>query len=378
MEKHWKILKKQRERFIFVILSILVAFSYSTVFSHSRSSIELIAPKRVAELPPERFLFLPRKFLLETGQFNVDYVTLNKCATRIRHVIEYWDQIGFPVENRSLVIYHFGEPTAEDPSDVTMNNWNLFFGSLSPKLLDAFVIVNKVGESQHFLSFVDNHPAICVVSLTSADGDMSTHMRTIAHLNSSISSFGSVMGLNQGVRGPLRFYENQSWVRKFNNLLKRDIGVMLVGASLSCEIMPHVQSHFFAIASEFIPYVLAYALNPPEMTDWKAFARHFELGMSSFTLKAGFKLNSMLYAELWNQSNFHGTCHPLLGQNNPTGWCDLDPTVPIFVKWGGSPLRMRHYCHKTVKEMKKNLLHMSSLVPNLIVPEKFNSEYDTV
>jgi hypothetical protein len=81
-----------------------------------------------------------------------------------------------------------------------------------------------------------------------------------AHLGPVVNAFAAVMYLNQGTRGPLSGRADGSWRTRFVSALLPETGVAAVAPSVSCQLVPHMQTHMYAVSTLVVPILIAYEL----------------------------------------------------------------------------------------------------------------------
>jgi hypothetical protein len=206
------------------------------------------------------------------------------------------------------------------------------------------------------------------------------HLRTLNVVKNTLElNFGSVMFLNNGIRGPMVYRENGEWVEEFRKLLSKEHNVGMAGPTLSCEVAPHVQTHAYIMRTQLIPPLLAEYTTFHRYEDWPQMIRRYEVGMSQFITKQGWNISSLFYAKRLNKLYFDGYCiqvsnankNPIL--NNPSRWCDLQPEELIIYKFGGEMLRVSGFvCDEIRQYMRQELIRLSENEMksyDLILPE---------
>ena len=288
--------------------------------------------------------------------------TVRNCLRRFDHFLK--------VSNHrpAVISYHVGRLVAEDSFFEIETNVRLFFDSLVYVRDDAFVIANVDGELNALADIalemkerlhLDN---VCFVTWRETKSDLLTHAATAAYLGPRAQNFGYFFALNQGVRGPLS--STRTWIREFTDLFQTPL-VKLVGATISCEISPHVQTHFFALSADVLRLFIVHELGGPPTSNWSDVIMHGEIGLTHLILKHGYHISSMLYSRRFRQMQF-SECAATLQMNNPTGWCDLSYNDVVFMKWGGSAMRQRHYCNVTVNMANNRLEELAETNENLV------------
>ncbi|GAB5356047.1 hypothetical protein AAMO2058_000257300 [Amorphochlora amoebiformis] len=185
-------------------------------------------------------------------------------------------------------------------------------------------------------------------------GDLCEHrrivMRAKAYASQRVREYEIFFFTNDGVR-PFGMDKEGTWISRFKGLFSE--GAVMAGPMVSCEVFPHVQTHFFAMS----PQGLAY-LEMMECGGTLAIQRYNrEIWLSSKILISGDSVASFLYGtttlpeSLQNRTHgkvayFHHaepgveikqklarSCH---GKSNPSICFGGNPRDIIFAKWGGS------------------------------------------
>jgi hypothetical protein len=284
-----------------------------------------------------------------------EFQKLKACNHRMEHLLDEWDGLGVPLKSRVLIVYHVGFLSEKDSFSLNEINIRLFLSSFEDNNSrgSTFLIVNVNNGDLNPLrrtvqEYFERLPEHCVLDWTSTESDMLTHSLTIGHLR-DVRRFSSLFAMNQGVRGPL--VKRASWIEDFQKLLEGP-QVMLAGAVMSCEQMPHIQTHMFGLRTSFVSFFLHHQLDTrtkdpaQHIPSWSEIVSWSEVGLSQATIRHGYKIASLLHKNRWRERYFDGICRPDLGQRNPTGWCELSYNDTIFVKFGGEFYRQQLYCER--------------------------------
>jgi hypothetical protein len=172
-----------------------------------------------------------------------------------------------------------------------------------------------------------------------------------SHCSSIICSSAPSLSLlccnHLGVRGPLSGRGDGSWRSKFVSALRPEAGIAAVASSVSCQLVPHMQTHMYAVSTLVVPFLTAYELtiSDAERHNRIAYVAHVEVGMSQMLFHAGFKIAHLgAGAESWE-----GKCTgPGVRYDNPVTWCEMDPAASVFVKFGGEAMRDKLMCAKAI------------------------------
>jgi hypothetical protein len=150
----------------------------------------------------------------------------------------------------------------------------------------------------------------------------------------------------QGVRGPMSGRQDAKWLSTFTSMLQPQQGVMAAGPQVSCEIMPHLQTHMYIVAVAVVPLLTAYqlAVSAGEQHERANYIEHVEVGMTQFLLHAGYRVASLpaqnraidASSSIWTGLCTHA--------ENPNTSCEIVPESSVFVKFGGQMMRSKSFC----------------------------------
>jgi hypothetical protein len=304
---------------------------------------------------------------------HVKHSHMNETKALLRKKIITYEDRKIPRTQRNLVIYQIGSHNRQEGTiGVATNNIKIFCSSVgthydgSPQ--EAFYIFNTIrGRANHLKLFLPHHhPNVGIVDWYHAPDGSDLHMRTLRLLGKEIVlSFQAIFFLSDNVRGPLLFRDNGQWIVEYRKLLDAN-NVGMVGATMSCENVPHVQDHFYAWRAELIPPLWENSDHEMNVAD--------SLGNSDVVRAAGFNFSTMLYSKRYRQPYFNGRCALGCGTRmqpglNPMTWCNLLPQEVIFMDWGGSPAG--YVCPLAMEKMRDILATLADSMPalELIVPE---------
>lgn len=288
------------------------------------------------------------------------FVNESTLHLRVKDEIKSWDDNSIPISRRSLVVYHLGELTSEESIDVAENNVKLFTAAVlvhtSSAHHKAFYIFRVVGGKKNILArhlpLGSSNTAICKCSHHSRD--IMAQINTIHSLGSEVvDKVHSLLFLNHDARGPFEGRENGAWWDRITNIFNTYPQVGLVGATISCEISAHVQSHAIALRSNAAAQIFA-EFDTSTPAGRRNRAGHLEVTLSAIAVAKGFRLSSLAYERHWNEPEYVGRCISSKGNYqlynaNPTSWCDIRPEEALFTRWGGPTLSLRgYYCQKHI------------------------------
>lgn len=192
--------------------------------------------------------------------------------------------------------------------------------------------------------------------------ELMAHIQTVSVIGADIvTKFHSVVFLSHDARGPFEGRDNGEWLQRISSMFTSHPLVGLLGATISCEITPHVQSHAFAMRSRAAVQVFE-EFSAHTVSGRHNRASHLETSLSSIAVQMGYRLSSLAYERQWGEPEFVGRCIASKGNypqynTNPTSWCNIRPEDALFAKWGGPPLSVRGYfCQENI-----NNIHAATL-----------------
>lgn len=331
--------------------------------------------------PKEELILLQRTFIA--------------MSKKLHKEINHYNSINIPIVNRNLVIFHINEVTQEkDSVDISYNNLQIFISSIKQHTKNskqnAFYIFNIAGGlTSNFLKYLPiEQNNVAYVDWPRRCGEKDTPIKTILQLGSQVyNNFTSVIISSDRSRGPMYYTKNGEWIEKFRYLLDGN-NVGIVGASMSCELFPHVQPHMYIFRTELLNTAIK-QYNIEKKTNNMNIIQYFHDGISVLAVRLGYKLASMLYyirkQELYFQdqcltttsssTSTTATTSTSSSHTNPLTWCDLTPEEVVFVKWGGVPLRPPttlciHHLNKVLQQTTTLALNDPTL--QLHLPETFH------
>lgn len=316
------------------------------------------------------------------------------AMAKLRSCVKSWDARDVKATHRNLIIYNVEDLDASENSiDVATNNLRLFASAISlhrsTATNQAFYLLNFVGKASPLWNELPVRPNCAAVHWPVSSSDLYTHIRTLQILQPEVvGNFSAVFFTGTGVRGPVVFSRDGEWLGEYRKLLdQQDVG--MVGATLSCKGVPHVQTHFFGLRSALIPIVVSEVTRYRTVQPWKPMLEYFNTELSSAVLRAGYQLSSKLTEKRLGQPVFDRNCTVAGDFSVPSAftweyrsWCELEMQDVIFVRWGGEPLGSvaadRYLCDKAIdmndmaaSKMEDTLVDIANSVPGLafILPE---------
>jgi hypothetical protein len=155
--------------------------------------------------------------------------------------------------------------------------------------------------------------------------------------------------------------QDAQWLSTFTSMLHPEEGVIAAGPQVSCEIMPHLQTHMYIVAAAVVPLLTAYqlAISAVEQHQRLVYIEHVEVGMTQFLLHAGYRVASLpahnRAPHASNSSVWTGTC---TRAENPNTSCEIVPATSVFVKFGGEMMRRKSFCDLFVKAVTLATQHL--------------------
>lgn len=304
---------------------------------------------------------------------------------KIMNFVSFLDKHSVPMQERTLMVFHIGKPDMKNSLEVIINNLHIFQSSIDLDTAGSsgiFYLFNIVdGNENMYFKFLNTSNFNVGWNVWSATpSDIYTHLRTMnIYQDVLLKSFGSIFFLNNGVRGPLLDRAAGKWMQPFRKLLFAN-NVGMVGSTLSCELAPHIQTHFFGLLTSIIPIVLKEYDAYRTFDTWPALIRYYEVDLTGFIRNSGYNVASLFYQKRIGQQYFqNGTClkadkfvndHTV---DNPSRWCDIVPEEVMLFKWGGDMLRTNGFiCSLTKQRMQDVLVDLSHQMPakyELEIPE---------
>lgn len=194
---------------------------------------------------------------------NYVHSTLLKTTAKLEHCIKDYGLRQVDVSRRTLVIFHIGDlGLASNSLDIAINNLKIFLGSMEKhsksSFYKAFYLFNVVDEFNPLLGLIPTTRSnVAMLRWTKATSDLEIHLRTVQVLGTNVTDqFSTIVFGNQGMRGPLARRENGEWIGEFQKVLNAH-NVAMMGPTMSCEVLPHIQTHMFAIRTSIVPVILA-------------------------------------------------------------------------------------------------------------------------
>lgn len=316
------------------------------------------------------------------------------AMAKIRTCVKSWDAKGVKAQHRNLVIYNVEDLDASENSiDVATNNIRLFVASVNlhraAATNQAFYLFNFVGQPNPLAKEVPTKQNTATVRWPVSSSDLYTHLRTLQTLRpETVANFSAVFFTGTGVRGPVVFNYDGDWIGEYRKLLDyQDVG--MVGATVTCKGVPHVQTHFFGLRTALVPTVVSEVQKYAAVLPWKPVLEYFGTELSAVVLRAGYQLTSKLTERRLGQQVFDRNCTaagdfsvPSVFNWDHRSWCELEAQDVIFVRWGGEPLGSetadRYMCDKTTDmndlnagKMEDTLVDIANGVPGLefVLPE---------
>lgn len=180
----------------------------------------------------------------------------------------------------------------------------------------------------------------------------------LAHLNTiklSDKRYKYYIFLNCGARGPYFLHKSaayplkpsMAWISRFMYPMRN--GASAVGATISIEISPHIQTYAMALNYQAAKFAISYwdRLNgttfPGKFTNKLTMIANLEVGLSSALVKGGFDIASLdtRMQKIYSSKTVIGGDlfdNPTVCRRNSSGCEGVEPCEVIFVKYGGDVL----------------------------------------
>jgi hypothetical protein len=205
---------------------------------------------------------------------------------------------------------------------------------LNTSLIDYYIIVN--GETVIEFPKAAN---LFILKRQNQGWDFGAWGFGLEHLDqiglySSYNMFGFV---NSSCRGPFTIGKNTShqWLRMFGSKLSHKVGI--VGASINCEIAPHVQTYAFVMTKQAMDLAKMNGIFKPVTEDniWDLI-KNREIGLSRALLRNNLTMACMMKGfenvDWFTTQKCDVPAHICPTNPNPTENVGLDPYEFVFVK----------------------------------------------
>jgi hypothetical protein len=311
--------------------------------------------------------------------------SLSTAMKKLMNFCRIIQRRNIPVDQRTFIIFHVGIIDSQNSLEVVINNLRIFNFAMRKDATNShnFYWFNIIGgKDNNMVDYLpsDNQWNVVKLEWLVSPSDILMHLRTLNVVKHTLQiHFGSVMFLNNGVRGPMMYREDGQWVNEFRKLLSDEHHVGMAGPTLSCEVAPHIQTHFLIMRTRLVPALIQEYTTFHRFDDWPELIRHYEVGMSQFIMRHGWNISSLMYSKRLNKTYFDGYCIPVTNAhrngilNNPSRWCDVQPEELIMYKFGGEMLRVSGFvCEDVRRYMRDELirLHGNEMKnEQLILPE---------
>jgi hypothetical protein len=297
-----------------------------------------------------------------SAKITPDSDSFNSGLAKLTRFIESNAQNGVPVERMNLFVYHLEDiERGSNSMVVTYNNVKIFFSSIQSDEIkvdqQAFYWINVASVSDNPLArlFSLDQENVALVHWVVDGGFAMTHLHTMDRLSPVISSnFSAVFFSSSSVRGPFSQRKSGQWITPYRKLLDEE-RVGIVGATLSCSVSPHIQTHFFVLRSAIVTTIVSHYRDFLSTEVMLPVADYLEMHVTSIVQHMEYKVASMLHSYRLGQAQFTGSCtnvtfarppkrHRHTHAHSYTDWCMVAPRETNFVRWGGESLQARYVC----------------------------------
>ncbi len=277
---------------------------------------------------------------------------------------------------RNLVIYHVEDIGLGDSAlDVTMNNVKLFVASIlhhDPNSIQSAFYLFNVGRSKMnpATTLIPNYlPNVAIVEWDVVSTPLHTFLQVQSKLNQDVISLTeAVFCLSSSVRGPLKHIQKAAWIGDFRGLLD-GAKVGLVGASASCEGVPHVETFAFAMRSALVPQMKLELEHFYRREENVSVDEHFEQWLTQATKDSNYKIASVEHSLRNNATVFTSKAcsDSSTTEDNPLADCDTSLNDKLFLPWSGDYLGARGFpCGKGIAMNAKNRQQVENLTESLL------------
>lgn len=282
---------------------------------------------------------------------------------------------------RVLVSYAvYISDTSLESHRLCQNNADVFVNRAVAYSQDVLFVFSIIGDSCVPISILnasERFENVMYIHQAADSADLFVHGDVFrsSRMRISLRLFGPdyFVALNCGARGPYSPYQGMylhrfNMLRLLNDVLDNDslswlsvlttklIGdVRAIGATISCETYPHIQTYFIAFDKTASDVILTYwdrtRLNA---TDKGEIIHHAEVGMGRAMIRKGYTIaslderhsgqtNEQLITSCEEERREWGVLtNPVICKESGVGCSGVDPCETLFVKYGGDVANHRH------------------------------------
>lgn len=295
----------------------------------------------------------PRRFPTEAS--------LSIASGTIDAYISRLDSRNVPLSDRTIVLYYVPSHPEVEALEALANSIKIFSTSIfldpAHSSTNLYIFNVREGAESVFYKYIPTHLENVAVLVWQGriEGPL-LEMRSLDLLHGSrvSSKFGSLLFTSILARGPLAAEAQGQWVGQFRQLLaKNHVGI--VGATLSCDGIPHIQDQAWALHQSTVPQALG-ALQV-KYHKWKTISKFYSQYLSVLIGKT-YNISSIQYHHALGEEYFTGKCLKTSDEDlDPRTACDVNFNV-LFLPWNS---RYRHkMCVNTQQRMQSFLLEYQS------------------
>ena len=277
---------------------------------------------------------------------------------------------------RNLVMYHVEDIGLSDTAlDVTMNNVKLFVASIlhhdPNSIQSAFYLINVARSTINpATTWIPVHlPNVAIVEWEVVSSPLHSFLQMLRALDQEVISLTeAVFCLSSSARGPLRHIQKAAWIDDFRALL--DVkGVGLVGATVSCEGVPHVETFAFAMRSVLVPQMKLEMEHYYRREENVSIDEYFAQRLTQATKESNYQIASV---EHWKRNNTAAftskSCFTSpIAEDNPLASCDTSLSDKLFLHWSGGYMGSKGFsCGKGIAMNARNRQLVQNLTESLL------------
>ncbi len=285
----------------------------------------------------------------------------------------------------ALILYHIDKLHSADSLDLKINNALSFISSIEKHASSVFYMISvETGDENplyHYIPQQFDNVAIIHWN-TDISTAMEAHLKVLYWLGADDirARFDTIYFLSNEVRGPMAYRENNGWLSQYNDIFAHNSKVGMVGATITCDIVPHVQTYMFAIRAHLASAIINNSANLNAQLNstkpWLLNSEKIGIGITNTVMNMGYNIASMYDRKKEGNLVYptHDSCVHYSGlevQPNPLTRCDLNTSDLIFLKWNDPQSNKEHFCDKTIATMDKELTKLADAYPQYkwVVPE---------
>eukprot|EP01031_Cornospumella_fuschlensis_P031833 gene31833-38491_t len=271
-----------------------------------------------------------------------------KLAAFIRHV----HSSNVPLEDRSIVLYYIPSYSSSSftGKEVLMNSLKLFMFAVSSDSSDEspnFYVLNVATDhdalSNPYLNLLptqQNNVAVLHWQNNINEQLLNVRLVSLLHRANYLQSFHSLFFANMYTRGPFALQQQGQWLRQYKSLMLSSNSA-LVGTSISCELVRHVQNHTFLMRTDLVPAYLTAFNQSFSYKKWQSVTR-MNMQYFSIIVTKSHAISSLLTQQPQDTTaHFDGKClrssSALLEYDsmfgNPISWCNTSISQVLFVPY---------------------------------------------